>query len=462
MSIARMPALSGLFLHAAEDAATLVGRQVAEHLTNLDKRVQIPCCNSSSPPGLVQAATIDPWQKSGKYALGWTYFAIIILVLTTALRWYNYWTDKIRVALHKESEVQSALTASPNTEYELYALHTGKSTQRFFPREGPLPDPQLQDAPLSSFRPFNAAVGLSRLIAYHPIPALRVHPRWKPLAFPSIGVLVLVLSALTFAILYCFVPQPLYWQSIGYGSPPLAIRSGMIAVAMMPWIVALSMKANFISMLTGIGHERLNVLHRWLAYLCLLLSLNHTIPFYMTPTHDQGGLQVFRSYFSNTRIYIYGTGEFCCHHFETKFLTACRNCCARATGFLVRTLSATPQASILRAVCDGPRAGRYLSPGHAILALPQLPHILGLPLCDSGCLATFLHRSPVVLELDHPVANVVPGWRRVSLDTATGKRYQNHHSDTDEVETWPIRISAHAWRGHFREPSLHSFVALQR
>ncbi|KAK3612718.1 hypothetical protein LTR56_028276, partial [Elasticomyces elasticus] len=59
--------------------------------------------------------------------------------------------------------------------------------------------------------------------------------------------------------------------------------------------------------MTGIGHERLNVLHRWLAYICMLLSLIHTVPFYVTPIWDQGGLVVFKGYFQNGKFYIYGT-----------------------------------------------------------------------------------------------------------------------------------------------------------
>ena len=94
----------------------------------------------------------------------------------------------------------------------------------------------------------------------------------------------------------------------GHAAPPLAIRAGMLAVALIPWIVGLSMKANFISILTGIGHERLNVLHRWLAYLCLILSLIHTIPFYVTPVWDAQGLLIFKSYFQIQHLYIYGTG----------------------------------------------------------------------------------------------------------------------------------------------------------
>ncbi|MGG6495940.1 UNVERIFIED_CONTAM: ferric reductase-like transmembrane domain-containing protein, partial [Bacteroidetes bacterium 56_B9] len=89
----------------------------------------------------------------------------------------------------------------------------------------------------------------------------------------------------------------------------LAIRSGMLAVALMPWIVGLSMKANFIALLTGIGHERLNVLHRWLAYVFLVLSIVHTVPFYVTPVWD-GGMQEFHRLLKaqQSGVYIYGTG----------------------------------------------------------------------------------------------------------------------------------------------------------
>jgi predicted ferric reductase len=82
----------------------------------------------------------------------------------------------------------------------------------------------------------------------------------------------------------------------------------MMAVALMPWIVGLSMKANIITLITGIGHERLNVLHRWGAYLCLVLSLIHTIPFYITPIWDKDGRQAFEAMFTREGFYAYGTG----------------------------------------------------------------------------------------------------------------------------------------------------------
>ena len=158
---------------------------------------------------------------------------------------------------------------------------------------------------MSSSAPLNNIIAIFRYIFYRPIPYLRY--RKMEIGFPSLGVVVIMFAAFVFVTLYCFIPQPLYYSSISYGSPPLAIRAGMLAVAMMPWIIALSMKANVVTMLTGIGHERLNVLHRWGAYLCLFLSLVHTIPFYITPVWDKNGLAVYKAYFSG-QYYVYGTG----------------------------------------------------------------------------------------------------------------------------------------------------------
>jgi len=308
---------AGLALVQLEDRATSLSNEVLDAIPRLEKRINIPCCNASSPPGLVEASTIDPWSKSGKYALGWVYFCIILLVATTIKRLYHLWTDKLRTAIHKEDmEVAATKTATPDSDYEMKAfpsaLPTDRSTQKFFPQNGPLPQPSAQESSVSSFRPLNIGIALCRFIFYRPIPVFQIHrlrKKMRPVTFPSLGVIVVVIAALVFVLCYSFVPQPLYWQSIQDGSPPLAIRAGMIAVAMMPWIVGLSMKANIVSYLTGIGHERLNVLHRWMAYICLLLSLIHTVPFYITPIWDEGGMKVFRQYFPGNGVYIYGTGE---------------------------------------------------------------------------------------------------------------------------------------------------------
>ena len=283
-------------------------RGIVESLSTLLRRVNIPF-NSTSPPGLIEANTVDPWNKSGKYALAYVYFCIPLLVIAAIMRYYHLFTDKIRTALHQEEVLQSSKTSSPATDYELSVLDTDKSTVKFFPREGPLPIAPKKQSSVSSLGLINNTVAFFRFVFYRPMRPITIKKGWRPMVFPSLAVIVIVVLALLLGILYCTVPQPLFWDSISYGSPPLAIRSGMMAVALMPWIVALATKANLISMVTGISHERLNVLHRYAAYICLVLSILHTVPFYVTPVWEKGAHKAFQQLFKQQDgMYIYGTG----------------------------------------------------------------------------------------------------------------------------------------------------------
>ena len=288
-------------------------RAGSQLLQELAKRIYIPL-TATSPPGLVEADTVDPWIQAGKYALGWTYFCVVLMILVATARVYHLWTDKLRQAMHKQ-EVQQQMTQyeySPDTEYGIGNMESGRTVDQLFPREG-IEKPFVLtrgQSHWSSIGPVNDTLALFRWIFYRPVPELKWGKKTIT-AFPSLATIGILLVALTFVALYCFLPQPLYWQSIQYGSPPLAIRAGMIAVAMTPWIVALSMKANFISYITGLGHDRLGVYHRWGGYLCLFLALVHIIPFYIQPVWDDGGMLVFAKLFPQGSGIIYGTGIAC-------------------------------------------------------------------------------------------------------------------------------------------------------
>lgn len=270
---------------------------------SLMKRIDIPTVASDTPVMIAERQR-DAWSRAGKYGLGWVYFSIVLLAITTAVRLYHTWGDKIRIGLYKED---SPYDFRLQEEYELPSAATDSSRAQFFPAKGPLPSSAIdtQQSSIAAFAPVNNIVAFVRWIFYRQLPVLRV---WKlSIVLPSLGASAVIFSALAFTILYCFVPEPLYYSSVKIGSPPLAIRAGMMAVAMIPWIVGLSTKVNLISLLTGIGHERLNVLHRWAAYLCLLLSLIHMIPFYVMPVWEDGMLIYFQQS-SPKNIYIYGTG----------------------------------------------------------------------------------------------------------------------------------------------------------
>ncbi|GES63167.1 metalloreductase transmembrane component [Aspergillus terreus] len=275
-----------------------------DSIASLAKRIVIPITASTTPAEIAEHQR-DPWSQAGKYGRGWTYFAVVLLAVVTIVRFYHTWGDKIRIALYKENPTVSSPYASSPDEYELPSAATDSSTTQFFPAPGTLTGDRKQQSSVSTIAPFNNTIAFVRWLFYRPLPVLRIGP--VSIVLPSLGASAVILAALLFVILYSFVPQPLYYSSIAIGSPPLAIRAGMIAVAMIPWIVALSTRANFITMLTGIGHERLNVLHRWAGYLCLILSLIHMIPFYVTPVWEHGVLIYYQQYFPRN-IYIYGTG----------------------------------------------------------------------------------------------------------------------------------------------------------
>lgn len=272
-----------------------------KHATSLVKRIQFPEETSWNNAVLTERQR-DPWAQAGKYGRGWVYFSLVLLAISTALRVYQSWGDRIRIALHKEAPRKGF--QSPQDEYELPSAATDSSTTLFFPAQGPLHTEQQQSS-VSTVAPLNNAIALVRWVFYRSLPEVRIG-RYR-IVFPSLGASAIILAALIFVTLYCFLPQPLYYSSIRIGSPPLAIRAGMLAVAMIPWIVAMSTRANFIAMLTGIGHERMNVLHRWAGYICLFLSLIHTIPFYVTPVWEHGMLEYYRMNLQYN-IHIYGTG----------------------------------------------------------------------------------------------------------------------------------------------------------
>lgn len=272
-------------------------------LAYLVKRINVPVTASTTTAEAAEMQR-DPWSKSAKYGVGFVYFAVVLLVTTTFIRCWHKWGDKMRIALYKENGPDIHRDQSAPDEYELPSAGTDASNAQFFPPVAESP-PKRHESVLARIVPLNKAIAFMRWIFYRPIPTIKIGK--LEVVFPSLAVTGIVLAALVFVTLYCFLPQPLYYWSIALGSPPLAVRAGMLAVAMIPWIVALSTKANFITLMTGLSPERLNGLHRWSAYICLFLSLVHMIPFYITPIWEDGALINYRIGIP-PHIYVYGTG----------------------------------------------------------------------------------------------------------------------------------------------------------
>ncbi|KXG53885.1 Riboflavin synthase-like beta-barrel [Penicillium griseofulvum] len=98
---------------------------------------------------------------------------------------------------------------------------------------------------------------------------------------PALGVVILGAIGTIFFFGMTLGPQPYYWPTdASYGSsPPIATRSGWMALALLPFVLALSTKANMITGVTGIPHEKLQVFHHWTSYAMFVLALVHTFPY---------------------------------------------------------------------------------------------------------------------------------------------------------------------------------------
>ncbi|GAB7338565.1 hypothetical protein MBLNU457_5308t1 [Dothideomycetes sp. NU457] len=118
------------------------------------------------------------------------------------------------------------------------------------------------------------------------------------LGFPSFGVAAVLFLAIVFSVVLCFVERPFYRGSRGFGSPPLGVRAGLAATALTPVMVALGGKHNFITLLTGISHEKLNIFHRWGGYIYMFLALIHTIPFFVAALVDGGAARLAYQFYS--------------------------------------------------------------------------------------------------------------------------------------------------------------------
>ncbi|KAL3475254.1 ferric reductase like transmembrane component-domain-containing protein [Aspergillus californicus] len=99
----------------------------------------------------------------------------------------------------------------------------------------------------------------------------------------SLGVAMLILAGVVFFFAMTLGPRPYYWpntDTVSFGgSPPIATRAGWMALALLPFILVLGTKANLISALTGVPHEKLQVFHHWTSYAMFVLALIHTFPF---------------------------------------------------------------------------------------------------------------------------------------------------------------------------------------
>lgn len=158
------------------------------------------------------------------------------------------------------------------------------------------------------YRPstWDGVVSIVRSVTYR-----RLEGRWgNYLGLPSFGTILLVVFAGIATSILVFSERPYYRVKRDYGSSPLGVRAGMMATAFVPLIVALAGKMNLITILTGIGHEKLNALHRWLSWIMMGLSLVHIITFIWQPLHEGGAASLRWHYYWDPGMGYTGTPTF--------------------------------------------------------------------------------------------------------------------------------------------------------
>ncbi|GAA6041443.1 hypothetical protein JCM8097_005252 [Rhodosporidiobolus ruineniae] len=104
--------------------------------------------------------------------------------------------------------------------------------------------------------------------------------------FPTTGTILLIALFWVFALVWSLAQTPYYRSRWNVGSPPLAMRTGLLALGCFPFILAFGAKWNIVGFVVGVSHEKLQVYHQWLSHLFLILSLLHTFPFVVQGTHE--------------------------------------------------------------------------------------------------------------------------------------------------------------------------------
>ncbi|ANB14209.1 Fre7p [Sugiyamaella lignohabitans] len=150
--------------------------------------------------------------------------------------------------------------------------------------------------------PVRKMVALVRYIGYRRFPTVWTETVGVP---SSVGAVLLLGAGFLYLLLWCFIPRSYYKACIAMGSPPLGIRSGLMANALTPFIYAFAGKINIVTFITGTSYEKLNVFHRGVAWISFFFALVHTVVFLVQPAWE-GGAKYLKEYFMATPQYTSG------------------------------------------------------------------------------------------------------------------------------------------------------------
>jgi ferric-chelate reductase len=148
-------------------------------------------------------------------------------------------------------------------------------------------------------RKFKKLFSCLRVVGYKRLPVLLCRVTGLP---ASVGTLLLFAAITIFIVCVCFGPGYFYKPCRGMGPGPLSTRSGFMVLALTPFLIVVSGKTNFISFVTGISYEKLNIFHQALGWASLFLSLIHAIALAVQPAWE-GGLANLQDQWDSDALY---------------------------------------------------------------------------------------------------------------------------------------------------------------
>lgn len=204
--------------------------------------------------GHKESQAMISWESSTKYARWTMYFVVVTVFLCMVKRAMNYYSDW----RHKK---------------------------------------QLQKSQGSFIPLYPSITAICRYVGYRQLPRVVTNFTILP---SSLGVTLYIMAGLLFLLCICFIPHFWYRVCFKFGSPPMAVRAGLISNALTPVMFALSGKTNVVTALTGVSYEKLNVFHAASAWASFLFALIHGIPFLVQPVWEGGASWLKQFYIHDT------------------------------------------------------------------------------------------------------------------------------------------------------------------
>ncbi|EAL21005.1 hypothetical protein CNBD6060 [Cryptococcus deneoformans B-3501A] len=113
----------------------------------------------------------------------------------------------------------------------------------------------------------------------------------------SLGITLGLFTLFMSLFIWCFQMKPYYRPGVEWGNPPLGIRAGWIAQALLPFVFVMGSRINPLAWITRVEASRWMIWHQYGARVLLFFSVIHTFIILYAP-YRQGGISWTRAYWT--------------------------------------------------------------------------------------------------------------------------------------------------------------------